>query len=197
MWNNAGNSRTMRPILQFDELTSSVPRGIIDKMYSCNYDKPTAIQSFCWPTLLSGQNMVGVAQTGSGKTLGFVLPMLVHIYNNERYLRSFGRETSPGPMALILAPTRELAQQIQQVADSFGQVVGLRNIVIYGGASKGPQLSQIRRGAEIYIATPGRLLDFLKGMIFLTAYSLKNPWSYNLFFLRKSNFVAKMHIPRS
>lgn len=108
--------------------------------------------------------MVGIAQTGSGKTLGFVLPMLVHISNNERYLRSFGREQTPGPMALILAPTRELAQQIQQVADSFGQVVGLRNIVIYGGASKGPQLGQIRRGAEIYIATPGRLLDFLKGM---------------------------------
>lgn len=155
----------MRPILKFDELNGIVPRGLVDKLLSCNYDKPTAIQSFCWPSLMSGQNMVGIAQTGSGKTLGFVLPILLHIYNNERYLRSFGRDAAPGPMALILAPTRELAQQIQQVADSFGQVVGLRNIVIYGGASKGPQLGQIRRGAEIYIATPGRLLDFLKGKL--------------------------------
>lgn len=161
--NHAGHTRTLRPVLEFDELTASVPRILLEKMRDANYEKPTPIQSFCWPTLLAGQNMVGVAQTGSGKTLGFVLPMLVHIHNNERYVRSFGRDTLPGPLGLILAPTRELAQQIQQVAETFGHALGMRNIVIYGGASKGPQLSQIRRGAEIYIATPGRLLDFLKG----------------------------------
>jgi ATP-dependent RNA helicase DDX5/DBP2 len=161
--NNAGGmSKNVRPVMSFAELVN-VPKPLLNKMFECNYDKPTSIQSFCWPALMSGHNMVGVAQTGSGKTLGFVLPMLIHIMNNQRYVRSFGREAAPGPIALILAPTRELAQQIQQVADDFGQTVGLKNIVIYGGASKGPQMGQIRRGAEIYIATPGRLLDFLKG----------------------------------
>lgn len=111
--------------------------------------------------------MVGVAQTGSGKTLGFLLPMLVHIYNNERYVKSFGRDALPGPIGLVLAPTRELAQQIQEVAENFGRVIGVNNIVIYGGASKGPQMGQMRRGADIYIATPGRLLDFLKGILLL------------------------------
>ena len=118
----------------------------------------------CWPTLLSGCDMVGIAQTGSGKTLGFILPMLIHISNNRNYLRSVAsnREDGPGPIGLVLAPTRELAIQIQQVAEEFGSATGIKNIVIYGGASKGPQSQQIRRGADIYIATPGRLIDFLR-----------------------------------
>lgn len=160
--NHVGTSRTLRPVLEFNELIECVPRAILDRMRDCNYDRPTTIQSFCWPTLLSGLNMVGVAQTGSGKTLGFLLPMLVHIYNNERYVKSFGRDALPGPVGLVLAPTRELAQQIQEVAENFGRVIGVNNIVIYGGAAKGPQMGQMRRGADIYIATPGRLLDFLK-----------------------------------
>jgi superfamily II DNA/RNA helicase len=106
--------------------------------------------------------MVGVAQTGSGKTCGFIIPMIVHIMNNQRYVRSFERDELPGPIGLVLAPTRELALQIQQVANDIGQMVGIKNVAIYGGASKGPQLGDIRRGAEIYIATPGRLIDYLR-----------------------------------
>lgn len=117
----------------------------------------------CWPTLLSGRNMVGIAQTGSGKTLGFILPLLIHIRRNHRYIRSMSEKSGvPGPIGLILAPTRELAIQIQQVAEEFGRILDIRNVVIYGGAAKVPQINQIRRGADIYIATPGRLLDFLK-----------------------------------
>jgi superfamily II DNA/RNA helicase len=118
----------------------------------------------CWPTLMSGNDLVGIAQTGSGKTLGFIIPILIHISNNQRYLRSINanREDTPGPIALVLAPTRELAMQIQTVAEEFGNYTGVRNICIYGGASKGPQTQLVRKGAEIYIATPGRLLDFIK-----------------------------------
>lgn len=133
------------------------------RFYENGFKKPTPIQSMCWPTLLSGNDLVGVAQTGSGKTLGFMVPILVHIMNNQRYLRDAqDRTDAPGPTALVLAPTRELAIQIQQVAEQYERATGIKNICIYGGASKGGQAGQIRRGADIYIATPGRLLDFLK-----------------------------------
>lgn len=154
------SGKALRPVLEFSDM--NIPKPLLNKMYDLNYDKPTSIQSLCWPTLLSGLNMVGIAQTGSGKTLGFIFPMLVHIMNNQRYLRSQGRESKPGPVGLVLAPTRELAIQIQQVADQFGGTVGIKNAAIYGGASKGPQMGQMRRGVEIVIATPGRLIDFLK-----------------------------------
>ena len=110
---------------------------------------------------MSGHNIVGIAQTGSGKTLGFLLPILIHIQNNHRYVRSFGRDEQPGPIALVLAPTRELAQQTQKVADEFGRTMGTKNAVLYGGAAKGAQIRQISRNPEIIIATPGRLLDLL------------------------------------
>ena len=133
----------------------------MDRIREAKYEKPTLIQSMCWPALMTGNDIVGIAQTGSGKTLGFIMPILMHITSNQRYIAS-AREDAPGPVALVLAPTRELAIQIQQVAEQFGDFAGIKNIVIYGGASKGPQTQQIRRGAEIYIATPGRLLDFIK-----------------------------------
>lgn len=136
---------------------------IVSKFREAKYAKPTAIQAMCWPTLMSGNDLVGIAQTGSGKTLGFVIPILVHISNNKNYMKAIaGRDETPGPVALVLAPTRELAIQIQAVAEEFGRYIGIRNVCIYGGASKGPQSQSIRRGAEIYIATPGRLLDFIK-----------------------------------
>ena len=118
----------------------------------------------CWPTLMSGNDLVGIAQTDSGKTLGFVIPILVHITNNKRYLREINanRDDPPGPIALVLAPTRELAIQIQAVAEEYEKYSGIKNVCIYGGASKGPQAQQVRKGADIYICTPGRLLDFIK-----------------------------------
>lgn len=153
-------SRPVNPVLNFNEV--DVPNQIMDKIYDLKYQNPTPIQSMCWPALLAGHDLVGIAQTGSGKTFGFVLPMLIHIMNNNRYMRSFGRDETPGPIGLVVAPTRELAIQIQQVADEFSNQMGIKNIVIYGGSPKQAQLQQINRGAEIYIATPGRLIDFVK-----------------------------------
>lgn len=92
---------------------------------------------FSWPIALSGRDMVGIAKTGSGKTLAYVLPSLIHIANQER------RKHGDGPIALILAPTRELAQQIQQVCHEFGANARVNNTCVFGGAPKGPQVSEI------------------------------------------------------
>lgn len=111
---------------------------------------------------MSGLDLVGIAQTGSGKTLAYILPAIVHINNQDPISRG------EGPIALVLAPTRELAQQIQQVAIDFGRSSYVRNTCIFGGAPKGPQARDLERGVEICIATPGRLIDFLdKGMDFI------------------------------
>lgn len=95
----------------------------------------------------------------SGKTLGFILPALVHILNQPKLQRG------DGPIALVLAPTRELAQQIQKVVFEFGRSSGVRSTCLFGGASKFEQISSLRRGSEIVIATPGRLLDLLETSI--------------------------------
>ncbi|XP_047355727.1 probable ATP-dependent RNA helicase DDX5 isoform X3 [Vespa velutina] len=120
------------------------------------YSQPTAIQAQGWPIALSGRDLVAIAQTGSGKTLGYILPAIVHIIHQPRLSKG------DGPIALILAPTRELAQQIQEVANCFGESAAVRNTCIFGGAPKGPQAHDLERGVEICIATPGRLIDFLE-----------------------------------
>ncbi|RXG72390.1 putative ATP-dependent RNA helicase DDX17, partial [Armadillidium vulgare] len=120
------------------------------------YESPTPIQAQGWPISLSGRDFVGIAQTGSGKTLGYILPAIVHI-NNQPYL-----ERGDGPVALVLAPTRELAQQILTVAQDFGTSSKIRSTCVFGGAPKGSQIRDLERGVEICIATPGRLIDFLE-----------------------------------
>lgn len=142
------------PIQSFDEVY--IPDYVMNEIVRQKYDKPTAIQAQGWPIALSGSNMVGIAQTGSGKTLGYILPAIVHINNQPNLQRG------DGPIALVLAPTRELAQQIQTIANDFGSASYVRNTCIFGGASKGPQARDLERGCEIVIATPGRLIDFLE-----------------------------------
>lgn len=104
---------------------------------------------------MSGRDMVGIAATGSGKTLAYILPAIVHI-NAQSPVRK-----GDGPVALILAPTRELAMQIHAEANKFGKYAQIRSTCIYGGAPKGPQTRELSAGVEICIATPGRLLDML------------------------------------
>ncbi|XBA50458.1 ATP-dependent RNA helicase DBP2 [Candidozyma auris] len=115
-----------------------------------------AIQCQGWPMALSGRDMVGIAATGSGKTLSYCLPAIVHI-NAQPLLKP-----GDGPVVLILAPTRELAVQIQQECSKFGASSRIRNTCIYGGAPKGQQIRDLARGVEICIATPGRLIDMLE-----------------------------------
>uniref|UniRef100_A0A2M3ZF11 RNA helicase n=1 Tax=Anopheles braziliensis TaxID=58242 RepID=A0A2M3ZF11_9DIPT len=142
------------PITEFDEI--DIPDYVMREIEKQGYKSPTPIQAQGWPIALSGLNMVGVAKTGSGKTLGYMLPAIVHINHQKP------DPTVRGPLVLVLAPTRELAQQIQQVATDFGSSSYIRNTCLFGGSSKGPQASDLRRGVEIVIATPGRLIDFLE-----------------------------------
>lgn len=142
------------PNIYFEE--GGFPDYVLNEIRRQGFGEPTAIQAQGWPIALSGRDMVGIAQTGSGKTLAYILPAIVHINNQPRLSRN------DGPIALILAPTRELAQQIQQVASDFGTSSQVRNTCIFGGAPKGPQARDLERGVEICIATPGRLIDFLE-----------------------------------
>jgi len=132
------------------------PEYVLAEVRRQNYEAPTPIQAQGWPISLQGRDFVGIAQTGSGKTLGYILPAIVHI-NHQPYL-----ERGDGPIALVLAPTRELAQQILTVAQDFGSSSKIRSTCVFGGAPKGPQIRDLERGVEICIATPGRLIDFLE-----------------------------------
>ncbi|KAK2894139.1 probable ATP-dependent RNA helicase DDX17 [Channa argus] len=143
-----------KPITSFHH--AQFPQYVIDVLVQQNFKEPTAIQAQGFPLALSGRDMVGIAQTGSGKTLSYLLPAIVHI-NHQPYL-----ERGDGPICLVLAPTRELAQQVQQVAYDYGKSSRIKGTCVYGGAPKGPQIRDLERGVEICIATPGRLIDFLE-----------------------------------
>ncbi|KAL6455623.1 hypothetical protein MHYP_G00354740 [Metynnis hypsauchen] len=143
-----------KPVTNFHQ--AQFPQYVIDVLLQQNFKEPTAIQSQGFPLALSGRDMVGIAQTGSGKTLAYLLPAIVHI-NHQPYL-----ERGDGPICLVLAPTRELAQQVQQVAYDYGKSSRIKSTCVYGGAPKGPQIRDLERGVEICIATPGRLIDFLE-----------------------------------
>ncbi|XP_068244307.1 uncharacterized protein [Palaemon carinicauda] len=142
------------PIQYFTDY--NFPDYVMAEIRRQGYEVPTPIQAQGWPISLQGRDFVGIAQTGSGKTLGYILPAIVHI-NHQPYL-----ERGDGPIALVLAPTRELAQQILTVAQDFGTSSKIRSTCVFGGAPKGPQIRDLERGVEICIATPGRLIDFLE-----------------------------------
>ena len=143
-----------KPVETFDE--AGFPRYVIDEVKAQGFPAPTAIQSQGWPMALSGRDVVGIAETGSGKTLTYCLPSIVHI--NAQPLLAPG----DGPIVLVLAPTRELAVQIQQEITKFGRSSRIRNTCVYGGVPKGPQIRDLSRGSEVCIATPGRLIDMLE-----------------------------------
>ncbi|KAF8563872.1 hypothetical protein P879_10685 [Paragonimus westermani] len=143
-----------RPLFKFNE--AGFPSYILGVIKKNRWEAPTSIQSQGWPVALSGRDLVGIAQTGSGKTASFLLPALVHAKAQPSLKRG------DGPIVLVLVPTRELAQQVEKVAEEFCSCSGFRSASLYGGASRGGQLDQLRRSPEVVIATPGRLLDFLE-----------------------------------
>jgi len=143
-----------RPIQKFKEC--NFPDYCMEEIKAQGYSKPTPIQAQAWPIAISGKDLVGIAATGSGKTLAFILPGIVHI-NHQTPVRR-----GDGPIVVVLAPTRELAQQIQEVATQFGKSTDLRNVCVYGGTPRHQQMHQLRGAPQILIATPGRLLDFLE-----------------------------------
>ena len=151
-----------KPVTTFEE--ASFPEYMVRSMYDAGFKGPTPIQCQGWPVALSGCDMIGIAQTGSGKTLAFLLPALVHI-NDQPRLRVSPKQRGDGPIALVLAPTRELAKQISDECRRFGRVTGIYNTCVYGGASRQYQQRDLEKGVQIVIATPGRLLDFLNARV--------------------------------
>jgi ATP-dependent RNA helicase RhlE len=119
------------------------------------YNTPTPIQEQSIPHLLAGRDILGCAQTGTGKTAAFTLPLLQHL-SREKRVTARGR-----PRALILAPTRELAAQIGESIRTYGRHLAITHTVIFGGAGQHPQVTALTRGVDIVVATPGRLLDLM------------------------------------
>ncbi|XP_049517456.1 probable ATP-dependent RNA helicase DDX43 isoform X2 [Dermacentor silvarum] len=146
------------PVTTFEQAFSNYPQ-ILDEIYKNKFAKPSPIQSQAWPILLQGQDLIGIAQTGTGKTLAFLLPALIHIDSQP-----VPREERKGPSCLILAPTRELAQQIEREANKY-HYRGIKCVCIYGGGSRREQIQTVNLGVEIVIATPGRLNDLVMNRI--------------------------------
>lgn len=143
-----------KPALEISDI--EWPSRIAQSLKRQNFTKPTCIQATGWPIALAGRDMVGIAQTGSGKTLGYMLPGFMHI-DKVRFNRG---QHYTGPTVLVLAPTRELAQQIQAVCQEFDYH---RSVCIFGGAPKGPQIRECRYSRPpVVIATPGRLIDLME-----------------------------------
>jgi len=149
--------RVAHPIRHWKE--SNLPKKIYDIIKECGYDEPTPIQRQAIPIGLQNRDIIGVAETGSGKTLAFLIPLLVWITSLPKIDRA--EDDDLGPYALILAPTRELAQQIEEETLKFARALDIRTALIIGGVSREVQGMKLRGGTEIVIATPGRLIDVL------------------------------------
>jgi ATP-dependent RNA helicase RhlE len=143
--------------MKFEEL--NLAPAIIKAVLEQGYETPTPIQAQAIPAVLDGHDLLGGAQTGTGKTAAFVLPMLHKLSQNEAPRNKFG---GVGIRALVLTPTRELAAQVEEAVQTYGKYVELSSTVIFGGVGMNPQISRVKKGVDILVATPGRLLDLLQ-----------------------------------
>ncbi|XP_020572078.1 DEAD-box ATP-dependent RNA helicase 5 [Phalaenopsis equestris] len=151
---NGVNDAKYRALSEFDD------SGLPDEVLHCckTFSKPSPIQAHAWPFLLDGRDFIGIAATGSGKTLAFGVPALMHILKKDNKKQS----KKAVPRCLVLSPTRELAQQIFDVLRDAGSPCGITSVCLYGGTSKGPQISSLKAGVDIVIGTPGRLKDLIE-----------------------------------
>ena len=115
------------------------------------YETPSPIQAQAIPAVLSGRDVMAAAQTGTGKTAGFTLPLLQRLGENPR--------TGKGPRALILTPTRELAAQVHDSVNLYSKYVPTKAALVFGGVKINPQMMKLRKGLDVLVATPGRLMD--------------------------------------
>uniref|UniRef100_A0A674KDH8 Probable ATP-dependent RNA helicase DDX46 n=1 Tax=Terrapene triunguis TaxID=2587831 RepID=A0A674KDH8_9SAUR len=139
---------------------------ILSSLKKHGYEKPTPIQTQAIPAIMSGRDLIGIAKTGSGKTIAFLLPMFRHIMD-QRSL-----EEGEGPIAVIMTPTRELALQITKECKKFSKTLGFRVVCVYGGTGISEQIAELKRGAEIIVCTPGRMIDMLAANAQTTELSL-------------------------
>ncbi|KAF8222749.1 P-loop containing nucleoside triphosphate hydrolase protein [Tricholoma matsutake] len=142
-----------RPVTKWSHY--GLPANCLDVIKRLNYIAPTAIQAQAIPAIMSGRDVIGVAKTGSGKTIAFLLPLFRHI-KDQRPL-----EQMEGPVAIVMTPTRELAVQIHRECKPFLKVMNLRAVCAYGGSPIKDQIAELKKGAEIIVCTPGRMIDLL------------------------------------
>ena len=138
--------------MKFSELELAAP--LLDAVQAMKYESPSPIQEQAIPAIIAGRDIFGCAKTGTGKTAAFALPLLHKLYlrdESEKYPRTIN--------ALILAPTRELAIQIDETFQTINPYVNLKSTVIFGGVRQGSQVTKIKRGIDVLVATPGRLMD--------------------------------------
>ncbi len=147
--------------MQFKDLEIIEP--ILKALKEENYTEPTSIQEKAIPLILHGHDVLGSAQTGTGKTAAFAIPILQHLYQD------FKKQKHPRKIkSLIITPTRELAIQIGESFSTYGRYTGVRNTVIFGGVNQNPQAQAISKGVDVLVATPGRLLDLMdQGLVHL------------------------------
>ncbi|HEX5801960.1 MAG TPA: DEAD/DEAH box helicase [Azospira sp.] len=138
--------------MKFTELGLSA--GILRAVAAQGYDTPTPIQAQAIPVVLAGRDLMACAQTGTGKTAGFTLPILE--------LLSKGRSRPKQPRTLVLTPTRELAMQVEESVRTYGAHLPLKSLAVFGGVGMNPQIQALARGVDILVATPGRLMDHMQ-----------------------------------
>ena len=143
--------------MNFEDL--KLAPAIVQAVREHGYETPTAIQVEAIPVVLDGHDLLGGAQTGTGKTAAFVLPMLHKLSIGQSVQNKFGGK---GIRALVLTPTRELAAQVEESVQVYGKFVDLSSTVVFGGVGMNPQISRVKKGVDILVATPGRLLDLLQ-----------------------------------
>lgn len=150
--------------MTFDKLNIIEP--VLKALKEKEYSVPTPIQQEAIPVALEKQDLLGLAQTGTGKTAAFAIPIIQHLYNEARQEKKKNKEIK----ALVLTPTRELAIQIEESFRDYAKYTSLRHCVIFGGVKQKAQTDELRKGVDILIATPGRLLDLMaQGFVSLDA----------------------------
>jgi ATP-dependent RNA helicase RhlE len=150
--------------MTFDEL--NLAPAILKAVREQGYETPTPIQAQAIPAVLAGHDLLGGAQTGTGKTAAFTLPMLHKLTMGQSKTNKFGKD---GIAALVLTPTRELAAQVEESIRTYGKYLKLTSTVIFGGVGMNPQIAKLKAGVDILVATPGRLLDLQgQGMLDLS-----------------------------
>ncbi|KAF6389886.1 DEAD-box helicase 53 [Rhinolophus ferrumequinum] len=148
-----GEKRSIpKPIREFQDPFQHYPE-VMKNLAKAGFQKPTPIQSQAWPIVLQGIDLIGVAQTGTGKTLSYLLPGFIHLNSQP-----ISREQRNGPGMLVLTPTRELALQVEAECSKYSYK-GLKTVCIYGGGNRERQIKEIAKGVDVIIATPGRLND--------------------------------------
>ncbi len=143
-----------RAIMKFEEL--NLAPAILQAVQEQGYDTPTPVQAQAIPIVLAGHDLLAGAQTGTGKTAAFMLPILHKLSLSEAGRNKFGGKAI---RALVLTPTRELAAQIEESAKDYGKYLSLQSTVVFGGVGMKPQVDRVKRGVDVLVATPGRLLD--------------------------------------